>query len=150
MHTVQEILARKGPQFNYIDAEAFVRDAITLLKSENISYLIVSKDGKYMGLFSERDYTHKVILMNRHSDTTTVKEVLTRDLPIVTGSDSAEHCMRLMNSYKTRYLPVFDEYEFKGVITIHDMMRESLAEHEDDIKNKFGEDTSNTERNYWI
>ncbi len=136
MRTLNEILQQKGPHFNYIDAEATVLEALTLMKTENISYLIVRQNGEYSGIISERDYAHKVILMNKHSDSTKVEEIMTKDIPIVTGGDTADQCMILMNASKSRYLPVFDCSEFKGVITIHDLMREAIAQNEKEISLK--------------
>jgi CBS domain-containing protein len=128
MRTVNEILKQKGRQFNFIEADETVLNAITLMKCENISYLIVFENDKYIGIISERDYAQKIILDNKQSNTTLVKEVMTKDLPIVSGSDTIEQCMLLMNGSKSRYLPVFDDAEFKGVITIHDLMRETIRE----------------------
>jgi signal-transduction protein with cAMP-binding, CBS, and nucleotidyltransferase domain len=128
MRTANEILLQKGPHFNCIEASAFVIDAITLMKSENISYLIVKENENYAGIVSERDYAQKVILLGRHSDTTLVKEIITTDLPIVSDTDTSEQCMLLMNASESRYLPVFDGFNFRGVITIHDLMREAIAE----------------------
>ncbi|QEC69026.1 CBS domain-containing protein [Panacibacter ginsenosidivorans] len=127
MRTVSEILKTKGPQFNYIAPTRTVLEAVSLMKAENISYLIVRENGNYLGIICERDYTHKVILLNKHSDTTLVKEIMSTDLPVVGLSDTTEECMMLMNSSKSRYLPVFEGFEFKGVITIHDLMREAIA-----------------------
>ena len=130
MRTINEVLQQKGPHFNYIDAEATVLEAILVMKSENISYLIVNENGKYAGIISERDYTHKVILENKQSATTHVKEIMTKDFPAISSSNTADQCMVLMNASKTRYLPVFDEFEFKGIITIHDLMREAILQNE--------------------
>jgi signal-transduction protein with cAMP-binding, CBS, and nucleotidyltransferase domain len=70
--------SKRGPQFNFIRPEATVLEAITIMKSENISYLIVrDNDNRYHGIISERDYTHKVILANKHSDSTQVKDIMT-------------------------------------------------------------------------
>src|SRR5690242_16713711 len=128
MRTVKQILKQKGPYFNFIGVNDTVLDAITLMKCENISYLIVFENNNYAGIISERDYAQKVILNNKHSDTTLVKDVMTKDIPIISEKDTAEHCMILMNASKSRYLPVFDNAEFKGVITIHDLMRETIRE----------------------
>ena len=128
MRTVKQILKQKGPYFNFIGVDDTVLDAITLMKCENISYLIVFENNNYAGIISERDYAQKVILNNKHSDTTLVKDVMTKDIPIISEGDTAEHCMILMNASKSRYLPVFDNAEFKGVITIHDLMRETIRE----------------------
>ncbi len=130
MRTINEVLQQKGPHFNYIDSNATVLEAILVMKSENISYLIVNENGNYAGIISERDYTHKVILENKQSATTLVKEIMTKDFPIISSSNTADQCMVLMNASKSRYLPVFDEMEFKGIITIHDLMREAILQNE--------------------
>jgi CBS domain-containing protein len=149
MRTVSEILKQKGPQFNYIDANRTVLEAISLMKTENISYLIVRDNGAYAGIVSERDYTHKVILQDKHSDTTQVKDIMSKDLPVAALTDTAEQCMMLMNSSKSRYLPVFDGLEFKGVITIHDLMREAIAANEKPGA-KSTEQHEKLMRDYWI
>src|SRR4051812_34550954 len=147
MRTINEILRQKGPHFNYVEASALVIDALTLMKSENISYLIVRENGNYVGIISERDYAHKIILMGKHSDSTPVKEIMTTDLPIVSETDIAEQCMILMNASKSRYLPVFDGRDFKGVITIHDLMREAIAENQSPLENIADKKSG---RYYWV
>src|SRR5436190_13533885 len=113
MRTAKDILQQKGAQFNFIKHDASVLEAIGIMKTENISYLIVKdKNDKYLGIFSERDYTHKVILENKHSATTKVCEVMTSDLVHAAPGDSTSKCMLLMNNSKARYLPVFDTSDF--------------------------------------
>jgi CBS domain-containing protein len=86
---------------------------------------------QYKGIFSERDYTRNVILKGRSSNSTQVKEAMTTDFPIVQLNDTVEHCMNLMNSNKTRYLLAFDDNRFAGVITIHDLLRQVIANKEE-------------------
>jgi len=149
MHNVSEILNQKGPHFNYIDAKRTVLEAISLMKTENISYLIVRENGAYAGIICERDYTHKVILQDKHSDTTLIKDIMSKDLPVAALTDTAEQCMILMNSSKSRYLPVFDGLEFRGVITIHDLMREAIAANEKQGATP-SEHHEKLLRDYWI
>ena len=86
---------------------------------------------EYKGVFSERDYSRNVILKGRSSGTTFVKEVMTADLPVVHTSDTVEHCMHVMNINKARYLVAFGpENEFEGIITIHDLLRQVIANKE--------------------
>ena len=132
MSTVAEILQKKGPVFNFVEADTKVIDALSVMKTRNLSYLVVQKKGEYAGLVSERDYAQKVILMGKASASTTVEEIMTTNLPTVISATSADDCMLTMNSYQTRYLPVIDHFDFRGVITIHDLMRDTLqnsAEH---------------------
>ena len=131
MRTAKDILQQKGAQFNFIKFDKTVFEAIGLMKAENISYLIVM-DGndKYMGVFSERDYTHRVILEGKQSATTKVSEIMTLNLANASPDDSTSKLMLLINNSKTRYIPVFDGNTFKGIITIHDLMREAMADYE--------------------
>ncbi|BAV08092.1 CBS domain-containing protein [Filimonas lacunae] len=128
MCTVSKLLSRQGMKSNYIDANATVLEALSAMECENLSYLVVMYQGKYVGIFSERDYARKVILQGRYSQSTLVKEVMSADLPVVSSNDDAEYCMMLMNAYKARYLPVFDDFEFKTVITVNDLVREALQD----------------------
>ena len=127
MITVRDILAKKPTIYNSIEPSALTIDALTMLSSVNLSYLIVKEDDSYKGLFCERDYCRNVILKGRSSRDTPVKEVMTVDVPIVQLSDTAEYCMNVMNLNKTRYLLAYDDEEFMGVITIHDLLRQVIA-----------------------
>jgi predicted transcriptional regulator len=127
MSKIKEILQKKGPVFNVVSPDTKVVEALNIMKSENLSYVVVMQDTKYLGIMSERDYTHKIKLQNRHSESTTVKEIMSSDYPVIGYSEDLQRCMVLMNVYKTRYLPIFDEMEFQGILTMHDLMREVIA-----------------------
>lgn len=128
MRTVKNILESKQRPFNTIEPGALVIDALNMLNSVNLSYLIVMEGGVYKGIFSERDYSRNVVLKGRSSNSTTVGEVMSTDLPVVSFTDGMEHCMSLIDMHKTRYLLAFDDDErFAGVITIHDLLRQIIA-----------------------
>ena len=127
MRTVRDVLKTKTKPFNEVSPSTPVIDALSLLNSVNLSYLVVMDGDEYKGIFSERDYSRNVILKGKHSDTTQVDEVMTTDLPIVVLSDTVEYCMNLMNSHKTRYLLAYDDRDFAGVITIHDLLRQVIT-----------------------
>jgi predicted transcriptional regulator len=130
MRTVANILMSKAPAFNFVDPDAKVIEALQLMNSVNLSYLVVYKNDTFYGIFSERDYSRNVILKGLHSDSCAVKEVMSVSLPVISMQDTAEHCMELLNSHKTRYLIVFEHNEFKGVVTINDVLREALKSKE--------------------
>lgn len=130
MRTVAKILRQKGRPSNYITADSTVLKAAKVMKQKSLSYLIVRKEGKYVGIISERDCVYKLILENKNARTTHVKDIMSVDLPVVGMDVKAEDCMNLVNSSKSRYLPAFDRDKFKGIITIHDLMREALASNE--------------------
>ena len=126
MSKIKEILEKKGPHFNIVAPNTPVLEALTIMQSENLSYVVVMEDNQFLGIMSERDYTHKIKLQGRHSDSTLVKEIMSHDLPVIGLQEELERCMVLMNVYKTRYLPVFENLEFKGIITMNDLMRDLL------------------------
>lgn len=130
MRSVKDMLKNKPVIFNNIDEDCLVIDALQMLNSVNLSYLIVRNGDEFRGIFCERDYSRNVILKGRSSSTTKVKEVMTVDLPIVDLSDTVEHCMNLMISHKARYLLAYDDQEFAGVVTIHDLLRQVISNKE--------------------
>jgi len=130
MRNVKEILKHKGPHSNFINAKANVLKAATLMKSKNISYLIVRDNRKYAGIISERDCVYKLILHEKPPASTLVHMIMTVDLPVAELDFKAEQCMILINTSKSRYLAVFDGTRFKGIITIHDLIREAIASKE--------------------
>ena len=128
MRTVKNILESKQKPFNSIAPDTLVIDALNMLNSVNLSYLVVMEKDLYKGIFSEREYSRNVILRGRASNTTTVSEVMTSDVPVVDLMDTVEHCMNTMITNKPRYLLAYDANQtFAGVITIHDLLREVLA-----------------------
>jgi CBS domain-containing protein len=130
MRTVANILQNKPPLFNFIDPDAKVIEALQLMSSVNLSYLVVKREETFYGIFSERDYSRNVILKGLHSDTSAVKEVMSINLPLISPKVTVEQCMNLLNIHKTRYLVVFFDGEFKGVVTINDVLREALENKE--------------------
>jgi CBS domain-containing protein len=132
MRTVKDILENKAKTYNIVSPHTLVIDALSMLNSVNLSYLIVMENNQYRGIFSERDYSRNVVLKGRTSRSATVQEVMTTDLPMVHLDQTVEHCMKTMILNKTRYLLVFDNNKiFAGVITIHDLLREVIANKEE-------------------
>ena len=143
MRSVKELLDSKPVVFNNIDADTLVIDALQMLNSVNLSYLVVMKDDEFKGVFCERDYSRNVILKGRSSANTQVKEVMTNDLPMVDTADTVEHCMNLMLSHKARYLLAYNDQQFAGVITIHDLLRQVISNKEAVFDNSIAEQLLN-------
>lgn len=126
MRTAREMLRNRPFIFDSIHPGTLVIDALTMLNSRNQSYVVVMDEGSYKGIFCEKDYTRNVILRGKSSRDTHVGEVMTVDLPVVTASDSISHCAEQLILHKCRYLLVFDNDQFIGVITMQDLLREAL------------------------
>ena len=99
MSKIKEILQKKGPVFNSVTPDTKVLDALSIMKSENLSYVVVMQDAKYLGIMSERDYTHKIKLQGKKSESTTVKDIMSSDYPVIGFEEDLQRFMVLMNVY---------------------------------------------------
>jgi signal-transduction protein with cAMP-binding, CBS, and nucleotidyltransferase domain len=131
MRTVQNIINSKPKPNNTISSTTLVIDALSKLTAVNLSYLIVMEGNALKGIFSERDYTRNVVLKGRASNNTKIGEVMSTDVPKVYVTDTVEECMNMINTHKTRYLLAYDDDQFVGVITIHDLLRQVISSRED-------------------
>ena len=143
MRTVYDLMRSKPVVFNNINEDALVIDALQMLNSVNLSYLVVKKGDEFKGIFCERDYSRNVILKGRSSANTQVKEIMTNDLPMVDIADTVEHCMNLIISHKARYLLAYNDQKFAGVITIHDLLRQVISNKEAVFDNSMAEQLLN-------
>ncbi len=130
MVTVASILKSKGIVHDSIAANASVLDALVMMNSMNIDYLVVMENDHFQGVFCEHDYTRNVILKDRTSRESKVQEVMTPNLPMISPQQTAEECMKLMDVHKIHYLPVFNAGQFCGVVTMNDVMHKA-------VENKF-------------
>jgi CBS domain-containing protein len=133
MNTISSILARKGMDTVSVSPQTTVLDALRIMAEKNIGSVMVIENGEYLGLVSERDYSRKVILKGKHSDDTLVSEIMTTDLPTVTPKDSVEHCMSLMTKNAIRYIPVFEAGKLAGLISMSDVVKETILSQKETI-----------------
>lgn len=134
MGKVSTILARKGNNAVSVQKNTKVYEALKIMSDKNIGSLVVLDDeGKYTGILTERDYSRKVILEGRHSDEITVGEIMSTDLPTVKPDDTVELCMQLMSNKNIRYLPVFDGDHLAGIISISDVVTETILQQKETI-----------------
>ncbi len=131
--SVGTLLDRKGRGVFSIAPEASVYSAIEQMAERGIGALVVLQDGRLAGVFSERDYTRKVILAGRSSRETEVGEIMSTDLVTVAPTDGVNHCLRLMTENRVRHLPVVADGFVVGVLSIGDLVKQVIAEQEDTI-----------------
>ncbi len=134
MNYVSDILSRKGSNAISVAPETPVIDALKVMADNNIGSVLVMENNKYMGIITERDYSRKVILKGKNSTNTKVGEIMTSDLPHIKPDDTVEHCMELMTDSKIRYLPVFVKEELKGIISITDVVKETILRQQQTIR----------------
>jgi len=93
----------------------------------------VKEAEKFLGIMTERDYSRKVILKGKHSNDTTVGEIMSTDMPSVSPNDPIERCMALMSDKNIRYLPVFEGDNLAGIISISDVVTETIMQQRETI-----------------
>ena len=134
MRKVSDILARKGNEVVTIDANTLVLDALKLMADKNIGAVVVIEHGEYAGILTERDYARKVILEGRSSDHTTAGEIMSTHIPRVLPENSIDSCMHIMTESKLRYLPVFSYNKLEGIVSMSDVVTETILSHEATIE----------------
>jgi CBS domain-containing protein len=133
MNKVSDILGRKGNSAISVLPETTVLDALKLMSEKNIGSVVVMENEHFLGIVTERDYSRKVILKGKHSDDTKVSEIMSEDLPNVKPSDSIDLCMTLMTQQNIRYLPVFENHRLCGIISMSDVVKETILTQKETI-----------------
>ena len=134
MKTVRELLLSKSRELCTISPDALVFDALKLLAEKNIGALLVVENGKLAGIISERDYARKVILLGKSSHDTPVKEIMTERVVCVQPGNTVEECMALMTDKHVRHLPIIENEKLLGVLSIGDLVKETISEQQFMIK----------------
>lgn len=134
MTTVLSVLNVKGQDIYTIAPQAMLIDALKLMADKNVGALLVMEKNTVAGIISERDYARKVILKGESSLTTAVKDVMTSVVVSVRPEQSIDECMTLMTSKHVRHLPVIDDEKLVGMISIGDVVKAIINEHEYTIK----------------
>jgi CBS domain-containing protein len=128
MKSVAELLKSKPTRVISVRPEQSVLEAIKVLASEDIGAAIVMTGPRIAGIFSERDYTRKVVLKGRSSDTTKVEEIMTPNVIVVNPRTKTRECMQLMTDKNIRHLPVVDEGRVVGMVSIRDIVSDIIAD----------------------
>lgn len=128
MINVRIVLREKGGEIYSVSPGTTVFDALTLMADKNIGALVVLEEKKIAGIFSERDYARKVILKGKASKEITVGEIMTTNVVSVRPAQTVEECMSLMTVHRIRHLPVMEEEELIGVISIGDVVKAIISD----------------------
>ncbi len=122
MEKVKQLLKIKGNTVWTISPDATVYQALELMAEKDVGALVVTEKEKVVGMFSERDYARKIILKGKSSMNTTVGELMATQIYYVSPDDSIEECMKLMTEKRIRHLPVIENEELVGLISIGDVV----------------------------
>jgi CBS domain-containing protein len=134
MTTVRSVLQSKGSDTWSTAPDTLVFDALKVMAEKNIGALLVMEGNQLKGIFSERDYARKVVLKGESSHTIAIRNVMTSGVISVTPDQSIEDCMALMTGKHIRHLPVLENSKLVGMISIGDVVKAIISQHEDTIK----------------
>ena len=133
MHTVREILQKKGSSIRSVAPDDSVLRALEVMAEHDIGGVVVLEGDKLVGILTERDYARRVVLLGRAARELPVMEIMSRDVICVTPDRTIEECMALMTEKRVRHLPVLEQNLVVGVISIGDVVKATIAEREFEI-----------------
>ena len=130
VETVRTILKNKGNQVWSLSPEDSVYDAVALMADKSVGALMVLSNGRIEGILSERDYARKVVLRDRASKDTPVRDIMTTKVVTVTPDRTIPQCIALMHEHGIRHLPVVEGRKVIGVLSVRDLLRAVVEHHE--------------------
>ena len=129
MTIVAQVIKNKAVQSIFtISPNATVLEAIKIMADMGVGALVVTEDEKVVGIFSERDYTRKIALMERTSESTLVSDIMTSKVISVSLNHTVEECLQLMTDRHLRHLPVLDQEKLVGFISIGDLVKAAMED----------------------
>jgi signal-transduction protein with cAMP-binding, CBS, and nucleotidyltransferase domain len=134
MPRVADLLALKGSAVYTIEQEKSVYDAIKQMVEKNVGALIVTKEDKACGIFTERDYLRRIVLEGRTSRETHVRDAMTDRLIVIDHSHDLEDCMTVMTTARIRHLPVIENGRLAGIVSIGDIIKHLSKEQKAEIR----------------
>ncbi len=123
IESIRQLLNKKGNHVWSISPDATVYEALELMAEKNIGAVLVMEGDKLVGIFSERDYARRCILLNRRSKETAVRELMTPDVITISPSATIDDAMALMSEHHIRHLPVVEDGKVVGVVSIGDIVK---------------------------
>jgi CBS domain-containing protein len=127
MEKITSILSKKQSHFHTVSPETSVDNALCQMCCENVDYLVVmDEEDRFLGLITEHDIASGVLAANKKLAKTKVKDMMNKRLPFATTEYTVEKCMQLMQQHHVRYLPVFENFSFKGIVSSEDILEEAV------------------------
>jgi CBS domain-containing protein len=136
MKTITQLLKLKGSQnqVHTISPDQMVLEALRVMAEKNVGALPVLENGQVVGVISERDYARKIVLQGRSSVGTPVRDIMSAPVVTVDSRQSIEACMGIMTDSHLRHLPVVENGQLLGLLSIGDLVKEAIAEQADLIR----------------
>lgn len=126
MKTARQLIAQKGNETLSIHSDCSVFEALGVMAKHDVGALLVLDNNQLAGIFSERDYARSIVLKGRASKDTPVAEVMSNKVITVGPNETIEACMNIMTDHRIRHLPVVDNGQLIGVLSIGDLVKETI------------------------
>ena len=140
METVKDILAIKGSEVLSVGPDATLLHALEIMADKNVgAVLVLDAEGAIQGIFSERDFTRKIIIKGRTTETSKVGEVMTTKVLYVESGTTLSECMNLMTEKRVRHLPVLEGGKAVGIVSIGDVVKAIMRSQETIISRQAAE-----------
>jgi len=130
MTTIKQLLTEKGNNVFSIRPDATVYDAVKEMSDRNIGAIMVLDDGRPVGIVTERLYAREIVLKGRASPSTLVRDAMETNIIYAKPNQSVEECMAVMTIKRIRHLPVIDNENLVGMISIGDLVKSIIDHHE--------------------
>ncbi len=134
MNRIKEILDDKGHDVLQIEADATVFEAVKQMVEARVGSLLVTEGGEIAGIFTERDYLRRMTLEGRDDKETPVRDVMSSPLVVVTPQNTIDECMAMMTDRRIRHLPVVDDGDVVGIVSIGDIVKFKSKQQSFEIK----------------
>ncbi len=128
MKTIKQILSHKGSEVAHIEPQANVVDAIKIMTEMNIGSMLVMDTGDIVGILTEKDFLQKIVLEDRLCEVVPVAEVMTTQVIAITPDQAIEQGLAIMTDKRVRHLPVMDNDELMGLVSIGDLVKAVIDE----------------------
>ncbi len=130
MKTVKQILEVKGNNVYTIEPATFVVDAVKEMAAKKVGALVVLDNSKVKGIITEQDFTRRVILKDLDASNIKVEDIMTKRIACIQPDQTTSEGMAIMTDKCVRHLPVMDNDELIGLISIGDLVKEVISEQE--------------------
>lgn len=135
MTTVRKLLEAKESPTNFsVEAAQTVLEALKVMAKAQIGAILVTENGKIIGIYTERDYLFKGELEGRAAKDTRIKDVMVPQMITVTNDTTVDQCMALMKQYRIRHLPVVENDQLIGLVSMRDVMMAAVENKESEIR----------------
>ena len=134
MINVRDILKKKGDTVYNVTPKTTVYESLEKMSAHNVGSMLVMEKEKLRGIFTERDYMKKVVLLGRSSQNTNAEDIMTTNPICVSPTDSVDNALAIMTEEHCRHLPVIDEGKIIGIVSIGDLVKKKISAMEAAIK----------------